>query len=148
MPGAPYTKIRRGSLVAGTTASISLLVACSTVPPEELNAARDAYNNSIPICGTAKECEAKWAAARNWMLEQCGLRLQHIEQDYLETYKSGDYANTDLYCRVTKTPISEAEYRIELTAGANNPLMYSAPALLKIQQHFNDRVNNAWAPSR
>jgi len=81
------------------------------------------------------------------MLSSCGFRLQHIEPDYLETYKSGDYANTDLYCRVTKTPINEYTYRIELVAGANNFMRYTKPELVQIHQQFNDAVNAAWHPS-
>jgi len=120
------------------------LGACATVPTEELAANKQTCVESITTCRTPKECEARWAAARNWMLSNCGFRLEHVEPDYLETYKSGDYANTDLYCRVTKTPIGETAYRIELVAGANNFMIYGAAAKLAFHQRFNDSVNGAW----
>lgn len=138
------------ALFLGTSLIASCLgiAGCETTPDAGTNALRTVYVSTIPTCREGKECEAKWAAARDWMLDRCGFRLQHIEADYMETYKSGDYANTGLYCRVTRTPISETEYRIELKATANNPLMHSDADLLRIHQHFNDRVSGSWTPSR
>ena len=120
---------------------------CATVDPQVAALAAQTYRDSIPTCNSAKECEVKWAAARNWMLSNCGFRLQTVQPDYLETYKSGDSADTGLYCRVVKTPYSETGYRIELTAGANNFLMYSAHSLTEVKQRFNDAVNAAWRPT-
>ncbi len=125
-------------------AALFALSGCAMAPTAQDLAAEDSYRSSIPTCSTAKECEAKFAAARNWMLGNCGFRLQTVTADYLETFKSGDYADTNLYCRVTKTPISETAYRIELVAGANNPLMYSRAKLVSVHQAFNDTVNASW----
>ena len=121
-----------------------LIAGCASAPNPALLEAEQFYRQSVPTCSSPKECEAKWAAARNWVLSSCGMRLQHVEADFLETYRSGDSANTDLYCRVTRTPISETAYRIELVAGANNPFMYSRSKLVMIGQSFNDAVNAAW----
>lgn len=120
------------------------LPGCAMTPTPEQMQASERYRTSIPTCSAAKECEVKWAAARNWMLGNCGFRLEKIEPDYLETYKSGDSASTDLYCRVTRTPISDTAYRIELTAAANNFLMYSAAQITAIHQRFNDAVEDSW----
>lgn len=129
-----------------TIAAALLFSGCAVAPTQQEIAAEQFYRESIPSCASDKECEAKMAAARNWMLSNCGFRLQTVAPDYLETFKSGDYADTSLYCRVTKTPTSQVAYRIELVAGANNPLMYSRSKLIAIHQAFNDSVNGAWRP--
>jgi len=131
-------------MVAAICAVVS---GCATVDPQVAAQAQQAYAKSIPTCNTAKECEVKWSAARNWVLGNCGFRIEKIESDYIETYKSGDSANTDLYCRVTKSAISETGYQIELAAGANNFLMYSGYQITEIKQRFNDSVNAAWHAS-
>lgn len=139
----PTTKRTPIILVAITT----LLSSCATAPTAEDLQAEQHYRDSIPTCSTAKECEVKWAAARNWVLNNCGFRIEKIEPDYIETYKSGDSANTDLYCRVTKSAVSETEYRIELAAGANNFLMYMGSQHTALLQGFNDAVNQSWHAS-
>lgn len=111
---------------------------------QEAMAREDAriYQASIPRCSTDKECAAKWAAARRWVLDNCGFKLQHITDDYLETYNIRDSASTAMWCRVTKSPESETVSRIELENGVNNP--FSQGGVAPARRSFNDYVNAAW----
>lgn len=128
--------------------SAALLIGCAT-PEERAEYARQEseaqakYEASIPTCSNDKECQAKWAAARRWVLDYCGFKLQHITDDYMETFNSGDYAATEMWCRVTKSPTSETAYRIELENGVNNP--FGAGGLSAARWQFNQAVNAAWS---
>jgi hypothetical protein len=77
------------------------------------------------------------------VLDNCSFKLQHITDDYMETYSSGDYASTGLWCRVTKSPISETAYRIELEAGVNNA--FSSSDAQRAKTKFNDFVTASWS---
>ena len=130
-------------------ASCALAVGCASLTPEQIEANRLAYQQqqeqyqaSIPTCASAKECEAKWLAARRWVLDTCDFKLQHVTDDFLETYHSGDYADTNMWCRVSKTPTGETTYQLELEVGVNNPFAGGDRTYLK--QTFNDAVNAAW----
>lgn len=96
----------------------------------------------MPTCESDKECAAKWAAARRWVLDNCSFKLQHITDDFLETYNSTDYASTGMWCRVTKSPVSDTAYRIEVETGINNAFAFGKAESQR--QWFNDFVNDSW----
>lgn len=110
---------------------------------EAERAARAQYVASIPTCSTAKECEAKWSAARRWVLDHCGFRLQTVTADYMETYNVRDVASTAMWCRVTRSPISETVYRIELENGVNN--LFALGGLAESRADFNAFVTSSWS---
>jgi hypothetical protein len=133
----------RGALLV---ASLAAVAGCASqeqlaAQAEAEQAAREQYEASLPRCSTDKECAAKWAAARRWVLDNCGFKLQHVSDDYLETYNIRDPASTGMWCRVTKTPTSETEYLIELENGANN---WFVGGMLGKRMEFNQYVNAAW----
>lgn len=139
----PFTN-RSSHLTKSAAASAACLLLSACVTPEQRaadEAAEITYRASIPMCSTDKECQAKWSAARRWVLDNCSFKLQHITDDYMETFNSGDYAATGMWCRVTKTPISDITYRIELENGVNNPF---ASGLSGARSRFNQYVTAAW----
>lgn len=125
---------------------------CVSLTPEEM-AAREQhqqavvaeYRASLPRCSSDKECQAKWSAARRWVLDNCGFKLQHVTDDYMETFNIRDPASTNMWCRVTKSPTSETEYVIELENGVNN--LFAGGGLQDARIRFNSYVNAAWAAS-
>lgn len=138
---------RQTSVFVAIALATSTLSGCAT--PEELarrdemaRAAREQYMASLPTCSTAKECEAKWSAARRWVLDHCGFKLQTVTADYMETFNIRDSASTHMWCRVTKSPISETTYRIELENGINNP--FSFGELAPARADFNAFVTASW----
>jgi hypothetical protein len=64
---------------------------------------------NAPICTTQSQCEIAWAAARQWVLDNAGYKLQQYSTDYMETYNSSD---RDLAARVSKVPVGDGSYRI------------------------------------
>lgn len=129
--------------------SAALLYGCSSMTPEQRHnveitqrAAREQYEAAIPRCSSDKECQAKWAAARRWVLDHCGFKLEHVTDDFMETFNSGNAAATQMWCRVTKSPINETAYKIELENGANN--WFGNGDMPAIRAEFNAYVSAAW----
>lgn len=104
------------------------------------------YQQSKPTCTGKDECELKWAAARRWVQNNAGLRIQNYSDDFIQTYKAGDYANTDLGVEVTKEPLGGGSYQIVARMWINNAFgQGDIPAKLVA---FNDYVNTAMPGGR
>jgi hypothetical protein len=78
------------------------------------------YNATVPRCLDADECEMMWAAARRWVQQHSGFRIDTYSDDYIQTHKSGDYANTLLGVEVWKDPIGGGMYEIRTRMWRNN----------------------------
>jgi hypothetical protein len=138
---------RRQMQRSAAVSVIVILVACAT--PEQQaeqraiqQEAAARYAANIPTCSSDKECQVKWSAARRWVLDHCAYKLQHITGDFMETFSSGDMADTRMWCRVTKSATSETAYRIELENGVNNP--FATGGMADLRWDFNHYVTAAW----
>ena len=60
-----------------------------------------------------------WAAARDWINDNAGMKLQHIQADYLETYGSVA-SSTHLAVRVTKKPLKAGGYELVAAVWCDN----------------------------
>ncbi|WP_187417369.1 hypothetical protein [Klebsiella pneumoniae] len=61
-------------------------------------------DRTTPYCSSQKQCDAAWAAARQWVNQNCGMKIQNYSSDYIETYNSP--ANSAaIACQVTKNPL-------------------------------------------
>ena len=89
------------------------------VVPVVAQARRDAFLESRPKCYDPNACERLWAAARNWVISNCGMKIQTITSDYIETFNSVG-GSTALACRVTKDPLPDNGYVISVTTGCGN----------------------------
>lgn len=121
-----------------------LVVGCATVPTAETNALRGQVKSTVPTCKTDKECEVKWAAARQWVTTNSGYRFQHLTADYMETYNAVN-SSVELAARVTKNPQSDGSYRIEASVWCDNWMGCRMPPLEALL-HFNQTVTSAWKP--
>lgn len=95
-----------------------VLAGCAS--PEQLarqQEQRERFLASRPLCQGPRQCEAMWAAARNWVTSGCGMKIQTMTDSFIETFGSID---TRLACRVTKDPVPEGGYRFEVTTGCGN----------------------------
>lgn len=101
------------------------------------------FNATIPTCHSEKECEYKWSAARRWVINNAGMKLQHVENDFLETYNSGRNSAA-LAVRVVKEPISDG-YRIIVSTGCRN-LFGCVPDSRESALDFNRTVNAVRVP--
>jgi hypothetical protein len=117
------------------------LAGCASTATREQAAALDAnVRAQAPICRTDKDCERMWAAARQWVMEHADFKIQTYSADYIETFNIRDFASTGLWARVTKTPGEGSSYRIAVTIGCNNPMMYSHKALVDKVLDFDRTV--------
>jgi uncharacterized lipoprotein YajG len=75
-----------------------MLSACAEAPltPDQARA---------PTCSSQADCDAKWAAARTFVLDHAGMKIQTYSADYLETYSPTD-SSTALGAQVNKQPIT------------------------------------------
>lgn len=85
-------------------------------------------------CSSAKECEIKWAAARRWINDNCGYKLQHYTSEYMETFNATN-SSPSLACRVSKEPIDAMTYRLTFEAGCDN-IFGCSPPVAQAQNDF------------
>lgn len=82
------------------------------------NQQQDEINKTIPTCSSQKQCDAAWSSARQWVTQNCGMKIQNYSNDYIETYNSiGDSASTS--CQVTKNaqPNGTSSINIRVSCG-------------------------------
>jgi hypothetical protein len=92
-----------------------------------------------PICSNPRQCEAMWAAARNWVNGTCGMKIQTMTDSYLETFGSVD---TRLACRVTKDPMPDGRYVLTVATVCGNPFG-CFPDTWQAAFNFNTLVTSA-----
>lgn len=101
---------------------------------------------TVPTCTGQAECELKWAAARRWVQNHAGFRIQNYSSDFIQTHKSGDYANTYLGVEVSKEPLGGGAYQIVARMWINNA--FSQGGIPGKLVEFNDYVNTAMPVGR
>jgi hypothetical protein len=57
----------------------------------------------VPTCVTPAECDAKWAAARTFVLNNAGFKFQTYTADFMETY-SPTGGSVSLGAQINKQP--------------------------------------------
>ena len=121
---------------------ITLVAGCATAPSENEVTLRRMISESIPVCTSPKECEVKWAAARSWIIQNAGWKLQHVQPDFMETYNSIN-SSTRLAVRVVKEPLQNGGYKITATVWCDNWIS-CYPDKLDALLSFNNTVNGSW----
>lgn len=76
------------------------LAGCASMQ-EQQSANRALFEQTIPVCSGEAQCKMGWAMARNWVIQNCGMKIQNITDTYIETYGS---STTALACRVMGEP--------------------------------------------
>lgn len=87
--------------VAYSFVLISVMAGCATVTPDQ----RARWDETAAICYSKPDCDAKWAAARNWIQGNSGYKIQIYSDDLIETYNSMQY-DPKIAVRAVKTPLS------------------------------------------
>ena len=129
--------MRRLAIYAG----LALLASgCANVPPEVRAAQQKKLDETTPVCRSDKECEAKWAAARSWILNHAGMKLRIITPEYMETYGS---ISSEIAVAVQKVPTGNGTYVLAVKTWCNQMnMMGCVPDQFEAAQSFNDAVNN------
>lgn len=123
------------------------LIGCSSNPSSAERAAAQAeIQRTTPTCHSDQECKLKWAAARNWILANSPMKLQHITDDYLETYNPP--MNTpQIAVRVQKQPLDDGSgYTFPVTVWCDN-MFGCVPNQWDAALNYNRTVNAVKAPS-
>jgi hypothetical protein len=104
-------------------------------------ARRKLVNTPQPRCTLPRQCEAMWAAARDWITQECGYKIQTATDSLIETFNS---SSMELQCRATKTPAPEGGYSFNAAAGCDN-MFGCHPSVASALQEFADRLNQVGA---
>lgn len=105
------------------------------------NQQQDEINRTIPACSSQKQCDAAWSAARQWVTQNCGMKIQNYSNDYMETYNSiGD--STAIACQVTKNPHPNGVNTIDARMSCAN-MFGCTPDQFQSVIAFNKYINNA-----
>jgi hypothetical protein len=118
--------------------SLLLLAGCVVRVPAHVQAQRSQFVSTVPTCATDRECELKWAAARNWVLANSETKFQHLTSDFMETYNALNTASPSF--RVVKQPLPTSGYQILVTVGCRNPFG-CIPDPWALALWFNQHVN-------
>jgi Short C-terminal domain len=103
------------------------------------------FNSTIPTCQSEKECEAKWSAARRWVLNNSSTKIQTMTDDFIETYNPR--YSTDIAVRVSKEPVASGGYRFVVNVWCKN-IFGCFPNTLDAANDFNNYVNSvSWTDS-
>ncbi|MDE9545381.1 PDZ domain-containing protein [Xenorhabdus bovienii] len=101
---------------------------------------QDIINQTIPTCASEKQCNAGWAAAREWVNQNCGMKIQHYSDSYMETYNTlGNSTNTA--CQVTKSPHPNGFSSINIRVSCSN-FIRCVPDQYESVIEFNKYVGN------
>lgn len=129
-------------------ALVSLATAgCAAWTPQQLAANRSEFQRTVPTCTNALQCEHEWAAARNWVAGNCGMKIKNVTANRIETYypAANTYVSANLACRVSKDPLPSGGYALHIAVGC--PSAYRCyPEKWKSVLAFNRTVSAAGAP--
>jgi hypothetical protein len=112
-----------------------LLGGCVT--SQDQSAQMASLRANIPKCSEQRQCEGMWAAARNWVSRSCGMKIQTMTDNFIETYTS---LGTEAACRITKDPEPAGGYSFHVWVSFGNHYMTGA---IEMAQNFQSTVNGA-----
>ncbi len=125
-------------------AILSLFILSSCATQEQIQARQELlnqFNKTKPLCNSDDECARKWSAAQIWVLRNCGMKIQIATDSIIETYNAPS-GSTSLQCRVTKEPVPDGGYVINLNIGCPNFITCNYDPL-ESGLRFNMSVNSA-----
>ncbi len=93
---------------------------------------------AAPVCTSAAQCSAEWAAARTFVVQNAGYRIQTYSRDFMQTYNaSGE--SPDLAAEVNMQPAGNGAYKIAASFWCDN-LIGCIPNQWKTLDAFNRAV--------
>jgi len=122
---------------------MSALASCATVSPQQDDALKAQAQATIPHCTAARQCEGEWAAARDWVVSNCAMKIQTMTDSYIDTYNATD-GEAGLACQVTKDPDPKGGYNIAIAVNCDN-MFGCVPNQWVAIVAFNKAVNSAGA---
>ena len=134
----PFKKNCRILQGVGLGVSLLLLGACSI--PAETQALIDEYNRTIPVCEGTADCNAKWEAARNWVVNTPSYGIRVSNENRIETYDA-DSTRAGTAIQVSREPLGGERYRILVNVDCF--AIDGCPPYWETKIDFNRSVGNA-----
>lgn len=94
------------------------------------------FDRTIPVCTGEAQCKVAWAVARNWVIQNCGMKIQNIADGYIETYGS---TSTNLACRVMGEPRGPDSWALVMRTTCGN-MFGCVPDAWESALRFNSEV--------
>ena len=118
------------------------LCGCAMEPSKQDLALQAEARATVPVCSSQRQCEGEWAAARDWVINNCPMKIQTMTDSYIQTYNGVGTDDADISCAVSKTPSPDGSYTISLAAGCGN-MFGCVPSPYQALVDFNKAVNEA-----
>ena len=106
----------------------------------ESQAKMDEYNRTIPMCQGIADCQAKWTAARNWVMEHASYGIRVNSETRIETYDA-DSTRAGTAVQVTRESVGNDRYRILVNIDCYATI--GCPPYWETALDFNRTVNAA-----
>lgn len=100
---------------------------------------------TVPTCSSQPECDAKWTAAKQWIIDRIDRPFIDSRADHLET-EAPFPGSRSLSARVEKVRMPDGSFRIIATVWCSSPLQCT-PLEVHSIANFNHDVNEAWPES-
>ena len=122
-------------IVAVCFASL-LLAACGA--SAEYQARLAEYESTIPVCASATECEAKWSAARAWVIANADFSLRTDSESRIDTLNA-DSTRSGTAIQVDRIESQNGAFRILVDIECF--AAYGCPSELDMRLDFNRTIN-------
>ncbi len=129
--------MKNGMIIGCSLIILVYITGCATMSPQQLAAVKE----TVPHCYGETDCEAKWAAARKWVLRNSSRKIQIYSDDLIETYNPEPYSPR-IAVRVVKKSLRRDEYAILATVRCSS-IFGCIPTKTEARQDFNNYVNSA-----
>lgn len=123
--------------------SLLSLSGCA-MPPSQSSVDRLAMQararDTMPTCNASAQCQNKWDAAQVWVSKNAGYKIRTATTALIETYEAVG-GSTDFYMRVTKEPLGDGKYQMNLALRCDNFISCRAEPYQLIMD-FNNYINS------
>ncbi len=126
-----------GRMAAIFCASVSL-ASCSG--SEEYQARLAEFQSTIPICASDAECDAKWSAARDWVVANADFSLRSDNEMRIDTLNA-DSTRSGTAIQVDRVEGQNGEYQIIVDVECF--AAFGCPSELDMRLDFNRTINAA-----
>jgi hypothetical protein len=127
-----------------------LLSGCTVLTDQQVSDLNLEIARTTPMCYSPETCEAAWAAARTWIQQNAGFKLQTYSSDFMETYNPTN-SSPELAASVSKEPIGGGKYQLTIKLWCDN--MFGCQPNEKVahatfNQFVNERIAKISMPTQ
>ena len=114
------------------------LMLASCVASEEYLARLAEFERTIPVCASDAECEAKWSAARSWVIANADFTLRTDSDTRIDTLNA-DSTRSGTAVQVDRVEGQDGEFQIVVDVECF--AAYGCPSELDMRLDFNRTIN-------